>query len=230
MSNGQAKTSTLAIVALVFAFICMPVGLILGLVALIRINNSQGELGGRGLAIAAMIIPAAMVPVIGILAAIAVPNFVRYQLRSKEAEAKVNLRAILQSQRSFHDEHAFYAQIPPSPSGAPSAIKQEWEARGCPAECSKDQPGSCGAFECVGFSPDLPVYFQYSCSSSENGAGVLCAAVGDLDGDGKESVHLIGEGAGPDALREPLPEIVRTACRGKHWGDNELVECTPNVF
>ena len=35
-----------------------------------------------------------VVAIIGILAAIAVPNFIRFQARSKQAEAKANLKAL----------------------------------------------------------------------------------------------------------------------------------------
>ncbi|MEL6189127.1 MAG: prepilin-type N-terminal cleavage/methylation domain-containing protein, partial [Myxococcota bacterium] len=41
-----------------------------------------------------------VVAIIGILAAIAIPNFIRYQLRSKTAEAKTNIGAIKTSQES----------------------------------------------------------------------------------------------------------------------------------
>ncbi len=39
-----------------------------------------------------------VVSIIGVLAAIAIPNFYRYQLRTKSAEALVNLQAISKAQ------------------------------------------------------------------------------------------------------------------------------------
>ena len=42
-----------------------------------------------------------VVAIIGILAAIAIPNFLRYQLRSKFAELRTNVEAIRKSQESL---------------------------------------------------------------------------------------------------------------------------------
>ena len=40
-----------------------------------------------------------VVAIIGILAAIAIPNFLRFQLKSKTSEGKVNLAAMLDEQQ-----------------------------------------------------------------------------------------------------------------------------------
>jgi type IV pilus assembly protein PilA len=45
-----------------------------------------------------------VVAIIGILAAIAIPNFIRFQARSKQGEAKSNLRALFTAQRSYYQE------------------------------------------------------------------------------------------------------------------------------
>ena len=42
-----------------------------------------------------------VVAIIGILAAIAIPNFMRYQLRSKASERKINLEAIFKAEESL---------------------------------------------------------------------------------------------------------------------------------
>lgn len=41
-----------------------------------------------------------VVAIIGVLAAIAIPNFIKFQARSKQAEPKANLRALFAAQRS----------------------------------------------------------------------------------------------------------------------------------
>ncbi len=79
------------------------VGSILGIVAWVRISK-EPHLPGKGLAIAATFIPLALVPVIGIQAAIAIPNFIRYQARAKQGECRANLRAIWTAERSFQVE------------------------------------------------------------------------------------------------------------------------------
>ena len=45
-----------------------------------------------------------VVAIIGILAAIAIPNFIRFQARSKQSEAKANLKAMFTSEKSYYQE------------------------------------------------------------------------------------------------------------------------------
>src|SRR5215470_14129215 len=52
-----------------------------------------------------------VVAIIGILAAIAIPNFIRFQARSKQSEAKSNLKAIFTGQRSFFGERDTYSAV-----------------------------------------------------------------------------------------------------------------------
>ena len=52
-----------------------------------------------------------VVAIIGILAAIAIPNFLTYQLKSRQAEAKTNLQAIKTSEIAFQAERGCYMGI-----------------------------------------------------------------------------------------------------------------------
>ena len=52
-----------------------------------------------------------VVAIIGILAAIAIPNFMRYQAKAKQSEAKVNLGAIFTSQVAYFAEGDLYGSI-----------------------------------------------------------------------------------------------------------------------
>jgi type IV pilus assembly protein PilA len=45
-----------------------------------------------------------VVAIIGILAAIAIPNFVKFQARSKQSEAKANLKAMFTAQKAYSAE------------------------------------------------------------------------------------------------------------------------------
>jgi len=51
-----------------------------------------------------------VVAIIGILAAIAIPNFIKFQARSKQSEAKSNLKALFTAQKSYFQEYDRYAQ------------------------------------------------------------------------------------------------------------------------
>jgi type IV pilus assembly protein PilA len=63
-----------------------------------------------------------VVAIIGILAAIAIPNFLKFQAKSKMSEAKTNLGAIYTGQLSFFGEQNSYGNFDAinwSPSGTP---------------------------------------------------------------------------------------------------------------
>ncbi|MGZ9197056.1 MAG: type IV pilin protein [Candidatus Deferrimicrobiaceae bacterium] len=63
-----------------------------------------------------------VVAIIGILAAIAIPNFLKFQAKSKQSEAKSNLGAIFTGETSYFGEnnsYANFAAINWSPSGTP---------------------------------------------------------------------------------------------------------------
>jgi type IV pilus assembly protein PilA len=62
-----------------------------------------------------------VVAIIGILAAIAIPNFLKYQAKSKQSEAKMNLGSMGTSAESYHAENDTYKatgtvtpNVPPS--------------------------------------------------------------------------------------------------------------------
>ena len=50
-----------------------------------------------------------VVSIVGILAAIAIPNYMRYQARSKQSEARINLRSIYTSQNTYFAENDRYS-------------------------------------------------------------------------------------------------------------------------
>lgn len=50
-----------------------------------------------------------VVAIIGMLAAVAVPQFSKFQARSRQSEAKANLSSLYSAQKSFNAEHGGYA-------------------------------------------------------------------------------------------------------------------------
>jgi prepilin-type processing-associated H-X9-DG protein len=82
MSN--AKTSGLAIASLVLAilspftcFITAIPAIIMGIVVLVKISQSRGQLKGTGLAITAIVLPVILVPVVAMLMGILMPALAR---------------------------------------------------------------------------------------------------------------------------------------------------------
>ena len=125
-----------------------------------------------------------VVAIIGILAAIAIPNFMRFQLRAKASEGKTNLAAIRTAEEGYFAEFGTYVAALPTP-GAPSLnTKAAWPnpAPGCPA-----------CFDTVGWSPEGDVYFQYDVVvAAVNGATApnvfTASALANIDADAQTQI------------------------------------------
>ncbi len=117
-----------------------------------------------------------VVAIIGMLAAIAIPSFLRFQLRSKAAEGKTNLATIARSQESYYAASGTYLNVTtPVPGIVPPPGRTPWPA------------GT--AFDVLGWEPEGEVYFIYL-ASADNGGGPGMAlvrftaeAASDIDGD-----------------------------------------------
>ncbi len=115
------RTSGMAIASLVLGILggCSfglagIVGLILGIIAYREIGRSQGQIRGKGMAITGIIL-GALFPVfifLGIMAAIAIPNFLRFQARAKQSEAKQNLGAIFTAYAAYYADNNTYPTAP----------------------------------------------------------------------------------------------------------------------
>ena len=120
-----------------------------------------------------------VVAIIGILAAIAIPNFLTYQLKSRQSEAKVNLGAIKTSLIAFQAERGCYLGIP-SPALAvaapaagtkttgvtwPSAIAYPASPAGTPF-CQGVGPVFVGTFTDIGFVASGITNFRYATGGS----------------------------------------------------------------
>src|SRR4051794_6780422 len=85
--------SSLPIVGVVFSVlgVCFPpfliVGAIIGIIALLQ---NKGSLPAG---IVSLVLPVGAIPVIGILAAIAIPNFLKFSVKAKQAECKTFLKS-----------------------------------------------------------------------------------------------------------------------------------------
>jgi type IV pilus assembly protein PilA len=115
-----------------------------------------------------------VVAIIGILAAIAIPNFLRFQLKAKTSEGKTNIAAIRTAEQSYYSEFGGYvsSQGDSGRSGAPSgAVKGVFDGT------------TALGFDTIGWSPEGQVYFVYSVASSD-GTGMLVTADADIDANG----------------------------------------------
>jgi type IV pilus assembly protein PilA len=111
-----------------------------------------------------------VVAIIGILAAIAIPNFLQYQLKSRQSEAKVNLNAIKTSQIAFQAEKACYLAIPSM--GALGAVPAPG-VKTIPVGWPNTAPG--GAYPATVLAPG-----QAFCTPPPGGVAVLAGVFTDI--------------------------------------------------
>lgn len=111
---GPAQTSTKAILSVIlglfmFFFPFSLVAVILGHLSLSEIRKSAGRLTGEGLAIAGLImgyIGVAAIPIILIVAAIAIPNLLRARLAANESSAVASIRMINNAEMTYLCSHS----------------------------------------------------------------------------------------------------------------------------
>jgi len=120
-----------------------------------------------------------VVAIIGILAAIAIPNFLRYQLRAKSGEAAINLAAIKTSQVSYFGNNDSYVDA--SGEGAKPAKATAVGNKQVFSATNAADPN----WFALGWRPEGSVYFSYNTSSAGTGssASFSAEALADLDGD-----------------------------------------------
>ena len=177
-----------------------------------------------------------VVAIIGILAAIAIPNFIRYQLRSKTSEARTNIGGIKTSEESFRAVNDGYSSALPYPGAVPGTQKASWALPGvmaCMATCNRAMLADCDSFDCIGFEPAGDVYYQYAVDVS-NVVGMQAefsaAAMGDLDGNGGDAGFCFGTDNDGDAMAlVPCPLMLAGACTPDNV-KGEVFECLPGNF
>jgi uncharacterized RDD family membrane protein YckC len=124
--------------------------------------------------------------VVGILAAIAIPNFVRYQLRAKASEATVHLTALHRAEVAHFQQTRRYAPLELPAEGAPGVAKLAWA------------PADLAAAEGIGWSVPGATWFAYrvEVGVTDDGRQAFAAcAESDLDGDGTHAAFVIWQPA-----------------------------------
>ncbi len=111
-----------------------------------------------------------VIAIVGILASIAIPQYQRFQMRSKSVEAKSNLAAIRSAQSAHFSEFGVYVAAEPTPALIPGSLPVVFA------------PVTSGFAE-LGFQPSGRVLFSYAIATSADGSGYTAEAAGDLDED-----------------------------------------------
>ena len=131
-----------------------------------------------------------VVAIIGILAAIAIPNFLQFRLKAKTSEAKSNLGAIRSTEVAYFAEWNFYIgnRVAPNPvaTGSLDGAKRAWLTT--------------TSFSIIGFAPEGQIYYSYSlhpaAQYNTQGTGFSSVAWGDLDDDNNVHTYMIDASGG----------------------------------
>jgi type IV pilus assembly protein PilA len=135
-----------------------------------------------------------VVAIIGILAAIAIPNFLQYQLRARQSEAKTNLGGIKTNEVAFAGERGCYLAVPAWPNDVvPAAAAKTpgvaWMAPTGPGTgpvgsaagtvfCTQIPGGNAPVslavdFNDIGYQATGTVSYRYATNNVTNPAGAL---------------------------------------------------------
>jgi type IV pilus assembly protein PilA len=91
-----------------------------------------------------------VVAIIGILAAIAIPNFIKFQAKAKQAEAKANMKGMFVAQRVYFSEHDNYTSLMPHLGWIPERGNRYMIVVGCASLSARTSatedvsPANCG--------------------------------------------------------------------------------------
>lgn len=175
-----------------------------------------------------------VIAIVGIIAAVAIPKYYYFQLRSKRSEAYLVIGGIKTSEEAFLASYDNYAACAPEPAVLPGMFAQFWTAIPCPAGCSAANVAACTTFECIGFRINAPVYFQYA-------TGVLLApianptpelgigALSDLDEDGNIGSFAVQSNNAKNPLNLGQCTDGSSACPLGIEADN-ITECVPLAY
>jgi type IV pilus assembly protein PilA len=117
-----------------------------------------------------------VVAIIAILAAVAIPNFMRYQKRSRRAEAELVLNGIMKAQKASKADNNSFTTTAACPAVATTSEKHmcDWYDTGL-------------GFTAIGYTSDQYIYCSYGCTSEggttvgDKGQAASCGATCNID-------------------------------------------------
>jgi type IV pilus assembly protein PilA len=184
-----------------------------------------------------------VVAIIGVLAAIAIPNFLTYQLKSKTTEARTNLSAIKTASLSFQAERSCFLSV--QSQGWPGTIPTNgamlpWPtAAATPsgaALCINPQTGApapaIGTFGDLGFTPSGAVRYNYYVAASPNST----PTPGPVSNGCPNWPNPIGAGSsvGPTGgfIAQALSDLDGNRSVGGFMVSDisQVVDCAPNTY
>ena len=122
-----------------------------------------------------------VVAIMAILAAIAIPSYLRFQIKARESEMRINLASIRVCEEAYKAQNDLYLAAIASTVPDPPTVPVAWST---PA-----------GFDAIGFEPDGRVRYSYQVTVAVASAATLYTAdaTGDVDGDGTDAVWEVNQ-------------------------------------
>jgi type IV pilus assembly protein PilA len=137
------------------------------------------------------------VSTVGILAAIAIPNFVKFQSRAKQSEVKANLKSAFIAQRMYEAEKDRWGKSFKEIGFAPEPGRRYTYCLG--AECLPCDKEGCG------LAPDPSPCKGITKVGRKTAEGFTICAYGNVDNDPELDVWVIDQTGEPQQLNSDLP-------------------------
>ena len=172
-----------------------------------------------------------VVAIIGILAAIAIPNFLTYQMKSRTSEAKVNLGAIKTSEIAFQGERGCFIGITASTvTLGTTAVPWAGGALSASPRCAGTDATTMGTFADIGFGPAGAVRYQYSALGTA--AATAPPAPGVCAGGGATIATAAGTSPGLGFVASARADLDGTAPVGVYNVSEvtQVTDCVPGAF
>jgi type IV pilus assembly protein PilA len=174
-----------------------------------------------------------VVAIIGILAAIAIPNFLRYQLRAKASELKENVNAVFKSEEALKQGENSNGQY--SATGLGTLPAGCTLAGGAGTSKRAWVPADLAAAQAIDWIVEGKTYGCYHVSVPSPAVHLTVYAESDIDGDLVENCVYLFK-ATLDSGGNPIstPAGVAAACAegsvafASPWG--QVTQVNPNVF
>ena len=164
-----------------------------------------------------------VVAIIGILAAIAIPNFIRFQLRSRSGEGRINIAAIRTAEEAFSAEFNLFQPALLAPASLPGSSKTVF-----------NDTGLAGSnFSSLGWRPEGQVHFQYEVVTGCSGYCYFAGGQADIDEDGSAQhwgyhrPQFVLDTNGNIATTNNAPAPTTVACTVADLMNNTTGACDP---
>jgi prepilin-type processing-associated H-X9-DG protein len=212
----DAKTSGAAVASLILGILapltCMLTlipAVICGIVGLVKINKSRGQLKGNGLAIAGIAVPFAAIPIVAMLLAILMPALGRVRALSYRLVCATNVSSIGKAMMMYADD---YNDMYPTPSKWCDLLEEKADVSPVSFQC-KGAPndGRCNYamnknIEKLGLNapPDMVLVFETDPGWNQNGGPELLT----LDNHNGEGCNvLFSDGHVEFIMKNDLPKL-----------------------